>query len=505
MFGRKKREEELSGDGILKRKLSKRLEKNIDLVEELFKDVDILRSRQFCNRNDPKARFAIFHFDGVCNSAVVTESIVKPLLTAGIDHTKDLFEVVKDSVIFNNEVTVTDNLEKIMTAVSYGDTLLFVDGSNQAVLLNSKGFALRSVTEPEGERVLSGPREGFTESIMTNLSMIRRRLLTHQLKMRMLKLGEQSHTSVCLVYMENIVNKKILEELQRRLDKIALDGILDSNYIVEYIAEKSYLGLNTTGSTERPDVIAGKLLEGRIAIFLDGTPVVLTVPYLFIENFQSGEDYYMNPVYTSFGRIIRILCFLFTCTVSALYISVVAYHHEVLPSNLIVKFAGERANAPLSAAPECFLMLFLFDILREAGVRMPNHVGQAMSIVGALVIGQSAVEASLVAAPMVIIVAFTGITILLVPRLTTTSLIARYLCLLLASFLGFTGVVVGMSIIAIHLLNLRTMGVPYVLPNNHLAFQDVKDVFIRAPWPLMLTRIMPLSPNKIRQGKRGAH
>ena len=478
--------------------LSTELDENIKRIDKLFDRVDTMLSRRFQNAMSSDADFCIYFNDGVTDSDIVNEHLIKPL--SGFEHFKsgDIFEQVKSQVIQINDAQETDDIEKIIEAITYGDTLLLVDGSDKALLLSSKAFTLRGIAEPEGEKVLSGPREGFTEGIMLNLSMIRRRLRTNELKLEFTTLGRRSKTAVCVAYMDDIVNKKILKELQRRLAQIDIDCVLDSNYLVEHIAEKSFLGLNTTGSTERPDVVTAKLMEGRIAIFVDGSPSVLTVPYLMIENFQSNEDYYMNPIYATYGRILRIFCFLMAGLIPGAFIAVVGYHHELLPSPLMLSFAGNRHNVPLPASLECFIMLIVFDILRETGVRMPGHLGSALSIVGALVIGQSAVEAKLVAAPMVIVVALSGITILLVPRLTTTGLIIRYLCLALCSALGFAGLIIGGALLFIHALNLRSFGVPSFLPTEALAYQDVKDTFFRAPWPKMITRMLPLTHNRIR-------
>ena len=333
---------------------------------------------------------------------------------------------------------------------------------------------------------------------MTNLSMLRRRFRTHQLKLRFQSQGRQSKTGICIAYMDNIVNHKILDELYRRLSEIDMDAVLDSGYLSEYIAEHSSFGFHTIGATERPDVVAGRLLEGRIAIFVDGSPVVLTLPYLFIENFQSSEDYYIGNLYASYSRILRVLSFFFTISIPAAFVTIVGYHHELLPTGLLLSFASAQQNVPLPAAVEAFFMLILFDILRETGVRTPGYVGQALGVVGGIVIGQSAVEANLVAAPMVIVVAFAGITILMVPRLTMASLVARYGTLLAASLFGLPGLAVALGLITVHIFNLQSFGVPALMPTGKLHMQVVKDTFVRAPWPKMRWRTKPLSANHLR-------
>lgn len=479
--------------------LSTSLDDNISLFDRLFKDVDIMLSRRFHGPGEGAPEYCIYFSDGVVDSMLINEHIIKPLLLA--EHLvmePGVFEAVRDEFVMMNDIKETTEIKDIVEAITYGDTLLLVENCNRALILSSKNFSLRGIGEPEGEKVLNGPREGFTEGIMLNLSMVRRRLRTNELKLKFRSMGRQTRTTVCICYMENIVNKKILKELYRRLDTIDIDGVLDANYLTEHIAESSFMGFTTAGYTERPDVVVARLLEGRIAILVDGSPITLTVPYLLVENFQSNEDYYMNWYYATFSRVLRFLGFLFTVTIPAVYIAIVSYHHEILPAPLMINFTNERASVPLPASIEAFIMLLVFDILRETGVRMPSQVGQALSIVGALVIGQAAVEAKLVAAPMIIVVAFTGITNLLVPRLTAATLFCRYFFLLLTANFGLCGLVVGMSLMLIHMLNLQSFGVPVMMPMDNLTTQQVKDTFVRAPWPRMLTRITPLTGNIVR-------
>jgi len=336
---------------------------------------------------------------------------------------------------------------------------------------------------------------------MTNLSMLRRRLRTHRLKLKMDSVGRQSKTGICVAYLDNIVNHDILAELMERLRGIDVDAVLDGGYISEFIAEKSRLGFSTIGSTERPDVVAGRLLEGRIALFVDGSPVVLTLPYLFIENFHSSEDYYMGNLYATYSRLLRMLSFFFAITVPAAFIVIVGYHHELLPTGLMLSFTAARQNVPLPAALECFLMLLFFDILRETGVRTPGYVGQAVGFVGGIVIGQSAVEANLIAAPMVIVVAFAGICIIMVPRLTMASLIARYGALLAAGVLGLPGFVLALSVFVIHVFGLKSFSVPMCLSAGWFAGQDRLG---RTPWPQMKERMPFLSENRVRVGQRSS-
>ena len=357
---------------------------------------------------------------------------------------------------------------------------------------------MRSIAEPEGENVLNGPKEGFNEAIMTNLSMLYRKLRTNEFKTEFTTIGRRTKTNVCVCYIDSLVDKKVLKEIQRRLSLMDIDGVLDTNYISEFIRDKKYSPYKTIGFTERPDVVAGKLLEGRIAIIMDGTPVVLTAPYLFIENFQSNEDYYLNFLYTTFARILRIIGYFLTVLTPAIYISIIAYQIEILPPALTLNIASAQQNVPLPAALEAVIMLIIFDLLKETGVRMPSSVGQTLSIVGALVIGQAAVEAKFVSAPLIIVVAFTGLTNLLTPRLNTSAFMYKYIFLIFAGVLGFFGVIICLSLFIIQIINLTSFGVPQVRLTGSMKLQQIKDIIIRAPWTTMKTRPKDLTDNYTR-------
>lgn len=471
------------------------LDTNIALVRELFRDVDIIVTRFI--QSAGKTRYCIVYCQGMVDDKRINDNIIMPLLASSAPEGPAIRAFVEKTVQID-DVETTDTAVSVVEAVSYGSTVLFADGEKSALILGTKNFVTRTISEPDNERTLQGPREGFTEALMVNLSMLRRRVRTHHLKMKLHTIGRRTHTLTCLCYIDGLVNEKILAELLRRLSKIDIDAVLDSNYIAELIKDGRYSPFRTTGHTERPDTVIARLLEGRIALIVDGSPTVLTLPYLFIENFQNAEDYYMHFAYTSFTRMIRIFGFILTVIVPGLYIAVVAYHHEMLPTQLLINVSIERQGVPLPASIEAFLMLLVFDILRETGVRMPSNIGQALSIVGALVIGQAAVDAEMVAAPMIIIVALTGITHLLVPRLSEPVIYLRYFCLLAGSTFGFYGLVLAMAAVVIHVLNLRSFGISQVSAEGRMKFQEVKDTVFRAPWPKMRLRPKKLTKDRVR-------
>jgi spore germination protein KA len=461
---------------------SEDLEQNVQRIQNLFYKNDTLVIRYCANNRNAEIRGCLIYMDGMVDNSVINESVVYPFQVAEIPlDTEDLAERLSRQILRINEIRKSCDPEAIVQAIVYGDTVFFIHGSAHALILNTKGFMLRSVAEPDNEKILRGPREGFNESMLANLSLIRRRLRTQDLKMEYMSFGTVSRTQACVCYLDGIVNHEVLTELYRRLHSFEIDGALDIQYLVEMIRDHPHSPFKTVGITERPDVVAAKLLEGRAALLLDGTPVVMTVPFLLIENFQSNEDYYLNYIYTSISRIIRIISFFITICIPAFYVGIVTYHHEMLPTPLLFSLAMARQAVPFPSIIETLGMIVIFQIITETGIRMSTGIGQALSIVGALVIGQSAVEARIVSAPVIIVVALTGITGLVVPKLSSAAIVTRPALLLLTGFLGMYGFIVGMIALMIHLYNLKSFGVPVVTDMFTLDSQKTKDIFIRLP------------------------
>lgn len=463
--------------------ISKNLDENIKLFSQLFKKVETIKTRKITNEHNLKLNYYIIYCEGLIDAEIINDNIIRPLILSKIKKSKNNFlGVIEKQILQANGIKKVTNVKDIVESITYGETALFIDGFDKVFVINTQKFTLRSITEPENEKILMGPREGFNESILFNISMLHRRLRTNDFKVEYKTIGKRSNTKIALCYMNSVVRPELLEQLNKRLKQIDIDGIIDSNYIIELIKDNKLSPFRTIGNTERPDVVIGKILEGRIAILVDGTPMALTLPYLFIENFQSSEDYNLGFYYTSFSRIIRMFGFFITCNVPALYIAVVAFHHEMLPTSLFLNITMERQSVPLPAALEAFIMLFVFEILRETGVRMPTGIGQTLSIVGALVIGQAAVAAKLVAAPMIIVVGIAGITSLLTPKMNAASLTLRFTILSMASMFGLFGFLIMNCFWIIHTLNLESFGVKQI---NYLEKgwkKKAKDNIIRMPW-----------------------
>ncbi len=476
---------------------------NINLIKSIFKNDQTLIVREIENRLNSSTKYCIVYIDGMVNNKLLNEDVIKPLQEYRMrwkEH--DLIDVIAKQVMLSNSVDKTSDMEEMLQAIIYGDTALLIDGYAEVLILNTKGWGSRSISEPDNEKVLRGPREGFNEALMMNLSLLRRKIRTPDLKMEFQTFGTRTKTKACICYLDGVVNKDVLTELKRRLKTFSIDGTLDSNYICEFIKDAPYSPIKTIGSTEKPDIVAAKLLEGRVALFLDGTPVVLTVPFLFIENFQSDEDYYLNYYFASFCRVLRLASFFIASSLPAIYIALVTFHQEMLPTALFMSISMARQGVPFPTALEALFMLVVFEMLRESGARMPGSMGQALSIVGALVIGQAAVTAKIVSAPMIIVVAFTGISGLMIPRIKGANILLRFGLLFMASAIGLYGYLFGMLGFVIHLFNLNSFGISIMNSSYANSMQDQKDIFIRAPWWYMKKRPKFLSTNQTRESSR---
>ncbi len=472
-------------DDIKKIEFDGTIEETEKILKDIFSKDDTFKLRSIIS-GDGKRRFCICFCDGMINQTLISENIVYPLKQC--DEPDIGIERVAFEIITIDEVSVVSELSQAIQSMLYGDTLIFVEGSTSIVVASTKGYKMRGVQEPEGEKLVRGPREGFTESIMTNTSLIRRKLYTPDLKFDMHVVGQRSMQRYAVCYLDGLVNREVLRKVYKRLKDINIDAALDTNYLEELISDSRYSPFKTIGSTEKPDIAVAKLLEGKVLILLDGTPTVLTVPFLFLEYFQSGNDYYVNFFYGSITRILRIIGFALTISSPALYVAIIMYHHEILPINLLMSIASAREGVPFSTLLEILLMMLAYELLREAGVMMPNSIGDALSTVGGVVIGQAAVDAKIVSAPVVIVVALAGLTGLMIPKMKGPMILLRLFYIFMAAVLGIYGLSFGICVTMIYLIKLDSFGIPYMSYIVTASLSDMKDTLYRAPWKLMVYR-----------------
>ncbi|MBQ9931788.1 MAG: spore germination protein [Firmicutes bacterium] len=486
----------------MEKQLTKSLDENLRILKEILDPNEAVLFRPFCNRKDPRRRFCLIYIDGMANSRIAAENVLAPLMEKDLPRSGNLAQLLKDSFIETSETKITEDLDSLLIELFTGNGILLVDGDSQGLAVGIRNWTLRSISEPEGEKVLQGPREGFTEGLVLNLAMLRRRIWNPDLKFRFMKIGKQTNCRVCMVYLEGIANPDIIAKMERKLKEIDIDAVLDTNYIAELIRGNPLSPFKTTGATERPDVAAAKILEGRIVLMVDGSPVALTAPFLFLEYFQTNDDYYSWFYFGSIGRILRILGFLITTCLPAFYLSLVTFHQELLPTRFLLNLSSARSGLPFPTLFEMILLILAFELIREGGSRIPSGFGQTLSIVGGLVLGQASVEAQLVSIPVVIIIAFTGITGLIVPALKGPVIFIRIIWLLLSAVFGIFGCFIGIITLLIHLSSLDSFGIPYTAVLAKTMKQKSQDTLIRSPWNRMIFRPEKIAPKNRRRQRR---
>lgn len=464
---------------------------NIDLIKEILGTNADLAVREFTFHLDEELKAVAFYTDGLTNTQEVEKTIKSLIYEANqlVEHNdqkikKSFEQWIKMDVLSNPSIRLITKIQEGIDAILSGDSIVLFDHFEKALLIASKGWESRSVDEPATEQVVRGPRDGFTESIRTNTSLVRRRIKDPLLRIEEMTIGKKSKTSVNIAYLQGTVKEGLVEEVKNRLKKIKIDAVLESGYIEELIEDAPYSPFATIQSTERPDKVAASILEGRVAIFVDNTPFVLIVPTYFWQFLQASDDYYSKFWTGSFFRIIRFAAFIISLTLTSLYVMLASFHQEMIPTTLALTIASGREVVPMPVLMEALLMELTFELMREAGLRMPKPVGQAVSIVGSLIIGQAAVQAGIVSPFMVIIVATTGIASFAVPNYAASYSIRliRFPLLIASGTLGLLGFSVMFALLAIHALSLRSFGEPYLAPASPFKPSDQKDAVIRFPW-----------------------
>ncbi|EZP75933.1 GerA spore germination protein [Parageobacillus genomosp. 1] len=468
--------------------LSNDLDQNLQELQNIYKNCMDVVFRPF--KIGGKTKAVLIYIDGLSNieeiDAGVLTSLMKENNTDQLIYVNHILEQKLTVSKVKKVQTITDCIEQI----SGGNPVLLIDQQSEAFALGLSNWEKRSIEEPTGEAVIRGPREGFTESLGTNLALLRRKIRSPKLKTKSMKIGEYTQTEIVITYIEGIAEQDLIQEVEARLNRIKLDGILETSYIEELIEDNPYSPFPQVLNTERPDVVAANLLEGRVAILQDGTPFVLIVPVSFYSFLQSSEDYYERSLISTVTRWLRYIFLLISLLLPSLYVALLTFHQEMLPTTLLVTIAASRERVPFPALVEALLMEIVFEALREAGLRLPKQAGSAVSIVGALVIGQAAVQAGLVSSPLIMVVALTGIASFTIPRYAAGMALRmmRFPMIFLAGTLGLLGIMLGLLMIVTHMVTLRSFGVPYLAPMAPIQGGEMKDVLLRAPWWKFNTR-----------------
>ncbi|WP_036835765.1 spore germination protein [Pontibacillus litoralis] len=485
--------------------LHHKLEQNVDELKQSIGASNDVVIKQFYIGKSKEKKCALVFIDGLVDKTSIQEFILESMMVDYTEEEKDkekksiqqqdfsssnMIEQLKQQLLPVSEVEELADLQTLYDHVFSGDTILLLDESPSGLIIGTREWKQRAVMEPSSQMVVRGPRDGFTETLRTNTMLIRRRIKDKNLRLESHSIGKVTKTDVTMMYLEGIVNDGVVKEVRERLKRIDTDAILESGYIEEFIQDEAYTPFPTVYNSERPDTIAAGILEGRVAILVDGTPFVLLVPALFVQFFQSSEDYYHRTDIVIAVRLLRYFAFFLSLLTPSIYIAVTTFHHEMLPTPLLISLAAQREGVPFPAFIEALLMVGAFEILHEAGIRMPRAVGSAISIVGALVLGEAAVQAGLVSAVMVIVVALTAISSFVSPsfNMGISVRLIRVFLMILASIFGLFGIILGLIVMVLHLCSLRSFGIPYMSPLAPLNASNQKDAILRLPHWSLLTR-----------------
>lgn len=389
-------------------------------------------------------------------------------------------EEIRKKYVFVAESRVSSDTAEAIDALLDGDAVLFFDEVEGYILLNVRKYDKRSVDEPPLSTVTYGPREGFIEDLKTNLCLLERRIRSPRLAIEKLKIGSVTKTDVAVAYINGIASRELVKRVMRRLESVEADGVMDVQYLQPYLEERPYSVFNQVGRAEKPDIVAAKLLEGRIAVFVNGTPMALTVPYLFMESVQSSADYYQRYLYASFLRILRLITLGFAILLPGIYIALQKFHLSIIPLRFMMTVITALSGIPFRATTEMLFVILLFEIIRETGIRMPKAVGMAMSIVGALVLGETAVRAGIVSSPAVMIVALSSLALYTAPDEVASTTLLRVIFTLLGGLGGIYLLLVGAIYLVQYMVGINGLGAPYLAPFAPLVKNDMKDALVRS-------------------------
>ncbi|MBB5172286.1 spore germination protein KA [Texcoconibacillus texcoconensis] len=481
------------------KELSIDLKQNEEVIHAIYDNSFDIVIRPFSASDGTKG--LMIYIDGLCNTEEINENVLTPLMKDAELTTNNIDTIIEQHLTIS-EATKVHTFNELIEEVSSGHPIILFDGNATGCSLSVEQFEMRSVDEPEAEQVVRGPRDGFIEPLIVNTALLRLRIKSPRLKIKTMKIGIQSRTNVAIAYIEEVADSTLIEEAENRLKRIEVDAVLESGNIEEMIEDHPYSPFPQILNTERTDVASSYLLEGHVVILVDGSPMALVAPTTFYSLMQSAEDYYQRFLISTTIRWLRYLFLVIALTLPSLYVAALTYHHEMVPTALMISIATGREQIPFPAMVEAFLMEVIFEVLREAGLRLPKQIGPAVSIVGGLIIGEAAVTAGIVSAPMVIVVAVTGVSSFAIPRYNAGISIRmlRFPLLFLAGMLGLLGIMVGLIGIIVHLSSIRSFGVPYLAPMAPANFSDMKDVMMRVPkWAQNTRPRLTGESNKNRQ------
>ncbi|MFZ5753296.1 MAG: spore germination protein, partial [Bacillota bacterium] len=417
----------------------------------------------------PLKAFAVF-MEGLSDKDIINDVVLKPLMIlSNLEEKTDLYnlaEYIKDNILPGNQVEITNEYKKIVESVNYGGTAVFIEGSPYCLLVETKGWDRRAVGKPATEQVIRGPHEAFNETLRSNTGLVRKLIRNEKLITEMFPLGERNKTNIAIMYIEDIANPELVREVKRRINSIKTDFVAESGILEQFIEDHPLMPSPQVLSTERPDRVAAFLVEGRVAIFVDGNPNILIVPTTLFSLLHSAEDYYLRMPYGNFVRLLRVVAVFIAIMTPSIYVAIITFHQEMIPTELILAIAASRETVPFPTILEVMMMELAFELIREAGVRVPGVIGNTIGIVGALILGQAAVQAGIVSPILIIVVAVTGLASFAIPNYSLSFAFrgVRFIFTLLAAGFGFFGVSAGLFLLLTTMCSMKSFGVPMLSP-----------------------------------------
>lgn len=474
------KDRKIDKDGLFA--LSPSLDKNKQNIENLFDRCDDFVSRDFTVTRNRRA--CVYYFDSMVSSENISRFILEKLMEPDVDlGILKNAEKIKNKFLASHDVKITDNTEELLKGLYDGDCVVLVDGVAKALIVNVRTSKGRAVGDPLIEVSAIGPQEGFVEDIHLNLALLRKRIKTSKYKIEFSTKGRITKNTFAIMYIEGIANPKFVDELKRRIDRIDTDGFIDTGHLRRFISDNKFTPFPQEIITERPDRCVNHLLEGRVVVMMDGSAFALIYPSVFIDLIKSADEAYMSYYMAMFLLFLRFIALLISTFGAALYIALTVFNPGMIPTQLLITIASSRAGVPFPAFLEAFIMEFTFEILREANIRIPKPIGPSISIVGGLVIGESVVQAGIVSQAMIIVVALTAISSFAVPGYTTNPALRliRFPFMIAASFLGMYGIISLLVVLMIHMVSLRSVGVPYLSPIAPLDLKDIQNTLLHGP------------------------
>lgn len=468
------------------------LKENLKTIKDILKDCDDIVYREFTAGVNQEYSFAIIYVDGLIDKDLISDNVLRNLMiesrvaepSAKAIKNK-LYDIVIEKNLSATEIKEIDSINKVIENVLVGETVLLIEEYKKAIVVSSRGWPTRGITEAQTETVIRGPRDSLNETLKVSTSLVRRRIRDPKLKIKNMQIGVRSKTDVALLYIEDIADKQLVEEVKNRLKKINIDSIIDSSDIEQLIEDKNISPFPQMENTERPDAVAASLYEGRVAILVDNTPFALLIPITIGTILQSSEDYYNRWLLATLVRLVRYAAVFVVLLAPALYIAITSFHPGILPTQLVLYVAASRVDVPFPAFIEAFLMELTLEFLREAGTRLSGPIGATIGIVGGLIIGQAAVDAGIVSTLMVIIVAVTAVASFAIPNYEFASAlrVMRFITMVFSAVLGLYGIMLVLILILTHMVNLKSFGVPFLSPYIDISGgrKDLMDTFIRIP------------------------